>query len=82
MNLFFEHGLDVNFKMTNQKYSRRSPIHFAAISGSLNSILAMISQGANVDPVDNEGRTPITLAIEHNKFTCVRGLVELGADIE
>ena len=42
----------------------------------------MISQGAEIDPVDEAGRTPISLAIEHNKFTCVRGLIELGADIE
>jgi len=42
----------------------------------------MIGQGADVDPVDETGRTPISLAIENNKFTCVRGLIELGADIE
>jgi ankyrin repeat protein len=61
---------------------KRSPIHFAALSGSLNTILALISLGADVDPIDDQGRTPISLAIENNKFTCVRGLIELGADIE
>ena len=42
----------------------------------------MIGQGADVDPADAEGRTPISFAIEKNKLTCVRGLIELGADIE
>ena len=82
VNLFFEHGLDVNMKLQGESLANRSPIHIAALNGALNSILAMISQGADVDPVDEKGRTPLTLAIENNKFTCVRGLIELGADIE
>ena len=82
VNLFFEHGLDVNLKLNATEMLKRSPIHIAALSGSMNSILTMIGQGADVDPVDDAGRTPISLAIENNKFTCVRGLIELGADIE
>lgn len=82
VNLFFEHGLDVNLKFKADEHLKRSPIHYAAACGSLNTILALISQGADVDPIDDEGRTPISLAIESNKFTCVRGLIELGADIE
>ena len=82
VNLFFEHGLEVNLKFAAEKFEKRSPIHIAAVNGSLNSLLALISQGADIDPIDNKGRTPISLAIEHNKFTCVRGLIELGADIE
>ena len=80
--MFFDHGLDVNLKFKADEHKKRSPIHYAAISGSLNCLLALISQGADVDPIDEEGRTPISLAIEHNKLTCVRGLIELGADIE
>ena len=82
VNLFFEHGMDVNVKFKAPEHLLRTPIHFASLHGSLQSILALISQGANVDPVDDSGRTPISLAIENNKFTCVRSLIELGADIE
>jgi len=82
VNLFFEHGLDINVKLSHESHQKRTPIHFAALHGALNSILAMISQGSEVDPIDEQGRTPISLAIENNKFTCVRGLIELGADIE
>ena len=82
VNLFFEHGMDVNVKLTAKEHERRSPIHFAAQNGSLRTALSLISRGAEIDPVDYSGRTPISLAIEHNKFTCVRSLIELGANIE
>ena len=32
--------------------------------------------------MDKELRTPLSLAIEKNKYACVRSLIELGADIE
>ena len=80
--MFVEHGLDINIKLSAKEHEKRTPIHIAALYGSLNSLLAMISQGSDVDPIDDSGRTPISLAIEHNKFTCVRGLIELGANIE
>jgi len=35
-----------------------------------------------VDPLDSQGRTPLVLAIENNKFACVRSLVELGSELE
>lgn len=54
----------------------------AAEHGSLNVLLALISRGAGVDPLDRECRTPLTLAIENNKFACARSLIELGSDIE
>ena len=57
-------------------------MHVAAELGSLNVILDLIGRGANVDPLDKSSRTPLSLAIEKNKYSCVRSLVELGADIE
>ena len=57
-------------------------MHVAAENGSLNVVLDLISRGASVDPLDKSNRTPLSLAIEKNKFACVRSLVELGADIE
>ena len=43
VNLFFDHGLDVNLKFKADEHKKRSPIHYAAISGSLNTLLALIS---------------------------------------
>jgi ankyrin repeat protein len=57
-------------------------MHLAAVEGALNVLLALISRGAGVDPTDKDNITPLCLAIEGNKFACVRSLIELGADIE
>lgn len=57
-------------------------MHIAAENGALNVLLALISRGAGVDPTDLQCRTPLTLAIESNKFACARSLIELGSDIE
>ena len=35
-----------------------------------------------MDCNDEGQRTPLSLAIENNKLTCVRSLIELGADLE
>ncbi len=43
VNLFFEHGLDINVQLTAAEHLKRTPIHIAALNGSLNSLLAMIS---------------------------------------
>ena len=43
VNLFFDHGLDVNLKFKADEHKKRSPIHYAAINGSLNTLLALIS---------------------------------------
>lgn len=45
-------------------------------------LLALVSRGAGVDPLDRQDRTPLTLAIENNKFACARSLIELGSDLE
>ena len=60
----------------------KTPMHLAAECGSLQIVLGLISRGAGVDPTDMKLRTPLTLAIENNKFPVVRSLIELGADIE
>jgi len=57
-------------------------MHVAAQSGSLNVILDLVGRGATVDPLDKSQRTPLSYAIEKNKYACVRSLIELGADIE
>ena len=58
-----------------------TPIHFAAVSGSLKVIYAMISRGARVDPTDKQLKTPLMLAIQNQKVSTARALIEFGADI-
>lgn len=72
----------MNHKFNGEDCEGKTPIHFASMHGAMNSLIALISRGAEVDPTDDKDRTPLSLAIEHNKYTCVRSLIELGADIE
>jgi ankyrin repeat protein len=82
-SLYFDHGLDVNLQFnTRASYEEKTPMHFAAEFGSVKVLLALISRGAGVDPLDLQQRTPLTLAIENNRFACARSLIELGSDIE
>ena len=54
-SLYFDHGLDVNLQFTTKKeFCDKTPIHFAAEHGSLSVLLALISRGAGVDPLDNQ----------------------------
>jgi ankyrin repeat protein len=57
-------------------------MHYAAKHGSLKVVLGLISRGAGVDPPDTNLKTPLFVAIEHNKTAVARSLIELGADIE
>lgn len=59
-----------------------TPMHYAAKSGSMNVVIGLISRGAGVDPPDTNLKTPLMVAIENNKFTISRSLIEFGADIE
>jgi ankyrin repeat protein len=77
---FFDHGMDVNMQYTQDKaHCEKTPLHFAAEQGSLSVLLAIVSRGAGVDPTDSEQRTPLQLAIENNRYACVRSLIELGS---
>ena len=74
--------MDVNGPLKGPDMFSRTPIHIAALNGSLQCLLALISRGSEVDVNDDAQRTPLSLAIENNKLTCVRSLIELGADLE
>ena len=52
--MFFEHGLDVNAPLKGPGLLNRTPIHLAALHGSLNVLLALISRGSEVDELDAE----------------------------
>ena len=54
-SLFFDHGMQVNMQFTAKpEHVGKTPIHFAAELGSLSVMLATISRGAGIDPLDNE----------------------------
>lgn len=60
----------------------RTPMHEAAEgdSGSVTAIRVLVRHGANPDPVDNSGKTPLMLAASQGESTCIQALLEAGAD--
>ena len=45
-------------------------------------LLLLISRGADTDPVDSEGVTPLHLAIQRKNTKVAASLIELGASID
>jgi ankyrin repeat protein len=43
----------------------RTALHLAVEYGSMESIVALIKYGAEVDVIDNDGQTPLMLAQEY-----------------
>ena len=56
---FVEQGVDVNAQTTNQDRA----IHGAAQRGDPNVIQALADLGAEINPMDSKGRTPVDVAM-------------------
>ena len=54
----------------------------AASRGDTASLLELLEDGADVNELDADGRTPVLLATRGNHVETVRALVEAGADVD
>ncbi|TFK27833.1 ankyrin [Coprinopsis marcescibilis] len=59
----------------------RTPLHWAASSGSVDIARFLIDQKAEVDKVDNSGWTPLHIAVSAGNLEVVRELIGAGADV-
>jgi ankyrin repeat protein len=57
-----------------------SPVCEALTSGNVNVLLALLPYGANINDIDRQGRSALTLAIERRKIETLEWLLELGAN--
>lgn len=73
-----EHGANVN--LCDSK--KRSPLHLAAASGSLDDIRDLLAAKANIEARDEHGWTPLFRAVTNERKDAVRLLIEKGADID
>ncbi|CAH0518124.1 unnamed protein product [Peronospora belbahrii] len=60
--------------------NRRTPLHWAAISGSTEAADVLLKAGADPNFQDTRGRSPLHWAAKLNKFEVVRLLLRAGAE--
>ncbi|RAW34327.1 hypothetical protein PC110_g9343 [Phytophthora cactorum] len=60
--------------------NRRTPLHWAAISGSSEAVDALLEGGADPNFQDVRGRSPLHWAAKLNKLEVVRSLLRANAD--
>lgn len=58
-----------------------TPLHEACIKGDLKRVKSLISQGHEVNPVDNAGWIPLHEACNHGHYDIVEFLIERGGDV-
>lgn len=59
---------------------RRTPLHWAAIAGSLKGAAMLLDHGADPNARDRDGRTPLHWAAHNNRPEIVSLLINRGAD--
>lgn len=60
--------------------SRHTPLHLAAKKGNTETVKVLVSSGAEINALDEEGLTPLHLAAAGGHSEVVRLLIEAGAD--
>ena len=77
--LVLEHGIQLEHRITP---NGKTLLHLCAIANAIDCLLLLISRGADTDPVDEKGSTPLMLALEKGSKKVAINLIELGAEIE
>lgn len=60
--------------------NRRTPLHWAAVSGSLEAVDLLVAAGADPNFQDARGRSPLHWAARLNRLEVVRSLLQAGGD--
>jgi ankyrin repeat protein len=78
ISLLLEAGADI----TSCDRDGRTALHYATLSGSIETVAFLIQHGAAVDVSDKDGSTALVLAVEHGHTELVKLLVAKGANTE
>lgn len=57
-------------------------LHFAAGTGRYNLLIKYLNAGNDINVVNNLGWTPLMQACRNGHYSCVKFLIENGANIE
>ena len=55
-------------------------LHFSCKCGKIDSVLALIDRGADIQSTDNNNNTPLHIASQHNNVDIIFALIDRGAD--
>jgi len=75
------HNYDVDLEQTDDVEGLRA-LHYAAWDGRVEIVEALLEKGANPNALDNDGFTPLNLAVLSGHLGCVRLLLDHGANID
>lgn len=78
VDLLLEKGADIHFRYTNSKYTI---LHKATIIGNNNIIKLLLDNGSYIEEMDENGLTPLSIAILLNKIDTVKFLIQNGANV-
>ncbi|KAF3454718.1 hypothetical protein FNV43_RR05166 [Rhamnella rubrinervis] len=62
-------------------YDRQSALHIASANGQIEILSLLLERSVNPDVLNRHKQTPLMLAAMHGKISCVRMLLEMGANI-
>ena len=74
--------MNKDFIKAPDAYHGFTPLHLSAMRGGSVTSMHLIFHGCDIDSLDNQGNTPLTLAINGNHQSCVLMLIEKGASID
>lgn len=73
--------LDRYIEFTETIFNGSTPLHEAVRLGNKDIVTLFLRIGLNVNSVDNEGDSPLLLAVEHSHVQLIRSLISAGADV-
>ena len=79
-DILVKSGADINAVVTE---NGSTLLHLAVINSDTlpDSLRFLLGNGAATDIYNNDGYTPLTLAVMNNKIAAVTGLIEAGVDV-
>lgn len=85
--VMFDRGPSRSVKTSGQDAHRvtvggLTPLHFAALSGDVPTVDALLAHGASLDDVAGDGRAALVLAAFDGHGAAARRLIEAGADVQ
>lgn len=81
VKLLIRYGADSN-AMTSERHDFRTVLHYAVLSGNLDTVKLVMSHGASVKyPSHYKKPTPLDFAILRGNLDLVRYLIDAGADV-